>query len=277
MGNDMALRISAQASGTLQARLVQWFDMVSQRHRAPHPRPAPHRDAWISLVSLLGLAVWDMAGLDLAMTRWIAGEESFPWRHDWLASRVLHDGGRILSAMLMALLVWDAMRPVVVGPSRSQRVRTVAVVLSSFMLVPLLKRFSATSCPWDLVEFGGQAAYVPHWWPFLTDGGPGHCFPSGHAVAAFAFFGVYFLWRDHRRHIARTALVAILALGMAFGWAQWARGAHFVSHTLWSAWLCWVIAALAAWRWPAVTSATESAGVDRSLVLLGWTEGSHEA
>lgn len=103
---------------------------------------------------------------------------------------------------------------------------------------------------------------MPHWLPGLVDGGPGHCFPSGHAVAAFAFFGVYFFWRARRPALARLALAGVFALGIAFGWAQWVRGAHFVSHTLWSAWLCWVIGALAFRLQPAPAGRSpESSGV----------------
>jgi membrane-associated PAP2 superfamily phosphatase len=29
----------------------------------------------------------------------------------------------------------------------------------------------------------------------------------------------------------------------AFGGAQYLRGAHYPSHTLWTAWLCWVLSA----------------------------------
>ena len=35
------------------------------------------------------------------------------------------------------------------------------------------------------------------------------------------------------------ALVAALPAGLLLGWAQQLRGAHYLSHTLWSAWICW--------------------------------------
>jgi hypothetical protein len=41
--------------------------------------------------------------------------------------------------------------------------------------------------------------------------------------------------------VARGALLAALALGLTFGFGQWARGAHFVSHDLWSAAICWFV------------------------------------
>jgi len=35
---------------------------------------------------------------------------------------------------------------------------------------------------------------------------------------------------------------AALAAGLVLGLAQQARGAHFMSHTLWSGWVCWCVA-----------------------------------
>lgn len=229
-------------------------------------RSASRRDAWIALAALLALLLWEASGLDLASTRWIATPQGFPWRDSLLTSRLLHDGGRGLAWLALALLVWDAFRPFAPGPSRAQRAQGIAIVLLALVFVPLLKRFSATSCPWDLAEFGGRVAYVPHWLTGVTDGGPGHCFPSGHAVAAFAFFGIYFLWRAHRPRAARVALTAVLAFGLIFGWAQWARGAHYVSHTLWSAWLCWVIAAAGARAWLTAAVGTPARAVTREAL-----------
>ena len=119
------------------------------------------------------------------------------------------------------------------------------LLLCAFALVPAAKRFSASSCPWDLSLFGGSALYAPHWSRWV-DGGPGHCFPSGHAVAAFAFLPLYFQWRAQRPALARAILAASLGVGALFGYAQVARGAHFASHIIWSAWLCWCIGVVAA-------------------------------
>ena len=98
-----------------------------------------------------------------------------------------------------------------------------------------------------------MARYVSHWQLGVPDGGAGHCFPSGHAVTAFAFLGLYFLWRGHNLPRARAWLATVAVVGRLFGAAQLARGAHYPSHTLWSAWLCWAlcVAADALFRWPA--------------------------
>lgn len=202
-------------------------------------------------LGLAALLLWEYSGRDLWLAHLYGDASGFAWRDAWATRTLLHDGGRWLSVLLLAGVALDARGTAQGAPSLRDRLYWLAVIVASLLLVPALKRFSLTSCPWDLAEFGGAAAYVPHWLPGVADGGPGHCFPSGHAVAAFAFFGLYFLWRPHRPRLARASLVATLVVGAAFGWAQLARGAHFASHTLWSAWMCWTVqsGAAAVRRW----------------------------
>ena len=84
---------------------------------------------------------------------------------------------------------------------------------------------------------------MPHWFMLTqSDGGSGRCFPAGHASAGFAFVSGYFAFRDTRASLARGWLAASFAAGLLLGLAQQARGAHFMSHTLWSAWVCWCTA-----------------------------------
>ena len=218
------------------------------------PTASPwRRDLGITLISLLLLLAWDFSGGDLAAARLFGGPGGFAARDTWWASTLLHDGGRwlawlVLGWLLLSALVSRAVQrsPIQPGPNQAERWFWIGVILVCALAVPALKRFSLSSCPWDLAEFGGVARYVSHWQPGLTDGGSGHCFPSGHAVAAFAFFGLYFQWRPYRPARARAWLWAVLWVGAAFGLAQLARGAHYPSHTLWSAWLCWALSALAA-------------------------------
>lgn len=202
-------------------------------------------DLGVALVGLLLLVAWEASGADMVVTRWFGSPEGFALRDHVFSQRVMHDGGRLLAWAVLALLVWDCWRPILPGPSRRMRAFGIGVVLALILAVPALKWASATSCPWDLAEFDGVAAYVPHWQLGVTDGGPGRCFPAGHAVAAFAYLGLFFQWRPHHGRLARALLWGVVLLGLAFGSAQLVRGAHFVSHTAWSAWLCWCGAALA--------------------------------
>ncbi|WP_280154813.1 phosphatase PAP2 family protein [Piscinibacter sp. XHJ-5] len=199
------------------------------------------RDARIAAVAGGLLVLWDASGWDLAVVRWFGDAQGFAWRDAWFTSGLLHEGGRVLAWLVLALLALDAQRALIAGPSRSERRHWLLVSLACLVLIPALKRFSHTSCPWDLVEFGGVAAHVPHWWIGVRDGGPGHCFPSGHAVAAFGFLPGYFLWREARPRLARAWLAGVCLAGLLFGAAQLVRGAHYPSHSLWSAWLCWVM------------------------------------
>ena len=218
--------------------------------RAGHPRG--RQDATVTLVSLLLLLLWDASGLDMAAASLFGSAAGFEATNSFLLSRVMHDGGRLLAWLLLALLLLAALRAAagadaVAGvPGRAERWRWIGVTLLCVVAVPALKRLSSTSCPWDLAAFGGAAQHLSHWRWGVPDGGAGHCFPSGHAVAAFAFIGQYFLWRDVNARRARIWLLTVLVTGAVFGLAQLARGAHFPSHTLWSAWFCWCLCAGAA-------------------------------
>ncbi|HEY0856970.1 MAG TPA: phosphatase PAP2 family protein [Albitalea sp.] len=199
------------------------------------------RDAAVTLMAAAALLLWDLSGWDIAVVRWFGAAQGFAWRDAWLTSTLAHQGGRALAWLALAALAFDTLRPLVAGPSRRERARGLSATLACLLLVPALKQLSHSSCPWDLAEFGGVARYVSHWQWGVGDGGPGRCFPSGHAVAAFAFLPGYFVWRVHRPGLARAGLGAVLVAGMLFGAAQLARGAHYPSHTLWSAWLCWLV------------------------------------
>ena len=194
--------------------------------------------------SLLCLLAWDASGLDLVLAHWFGTTQGFALRDHWLFTTVLHEGARRLSWLLvvgLSLAVWWPVG-VLRQLDRWQRLQLVVSILLGLALVVAIKRISSTSCPWDLAEFGGLARYVSHWRFGLVDGGGAHCFPAGHASAGFAFVGGYFVLRDRAPRAARIWLAAALAAGLVLGVSQQMRGAHFMSHTLWTAWLCWTVA-----------------------------------
>ncbi len=224
------------------------------------------RNLLITLALLALLLCWEAGAGDMTLARWYGDASGFALRDHWLLRRVLHDGGRWLSALaLLGVAAWSALGDARVM-ARRRRWAWSAVVLLCLITVPAIKRLSSTSCPWDLDDFGGTAMYVPHWMLTLADGGPGHCFPSGHAVAAFAFLPLFFQWQQTRPHAARLLLVLTIGAGLLFGWAQLARGAHFPSHTMWSAWLCWALGATAA-RWLGAESGAAFGAVPSAAVL----------
>jgi membrane-associated PAP2 superfamily phosphatase len=125
----------------------------------------------------------------------------------------------------------------------ARRLQLAITPMLAVLAVSALKAISATSCPWDLTVFGGVARLVSHWTAAGGgDGGPGHCFPAGHASAGFMFIGGYFVFASDAPRIARAWLLSALTAGFVLGGAQQLRGAHFMSHTLWTAWICACVA-----------------------------------
>jgi len=98
-------------------------------------------------------------------------------------------------------------------------------------------------CPWDLVHYGGDRSYHS----LLDFSGyaraKGRCFPAGHASAAYAWFGFYFFALRYFPRYRWPVLGLVIMFGLVFGIGQQLRGAHFLSHDLWTAWLCWITAA----------------------------------
>jgi membrane-associated PAP2 superfamily phosphatase len=194
-------------------------------------------------------------GLDFSVARAFAeaGNGGFPLRNEALLARGGHIGLRwlALSIWLSAVALAVASGPVAaLRPWRSSLIFFSVAAIVSAAAVTALKTLSAHSCPWDLDVFGGTA----HWFPLLgrpdAAAGPGHCWPGGHASGGFALLAGYFALRDSHRAFARVVLALALALGLLMSFVQIARGAHFLTHNLWSLWIAWLasFAGYLAWR-----------------------------
>jgi membrane-associated PAP2 superfamily phosphatase len=187
------------------------------------------------------LLLWDASGLDLPLAQAMGTPAGFPWRDNWFLVNVMHQGGRAAGWALFAALLVAIPRPfgALRRLGRRDRAQIVIAALASVALVTVFKSANSTSCPWALRDFGGAARYVSHWSWGMRDGGGGHCFPAGHASAAFAYLGGYFAWRRAAPSIAWQWLLGAARAGVARGLAPQWRGAPVKSHTLWTAWLCW--------------------------------------
>ncbi len=224
-------------------------------------------DAWVAAVALIALMAWEASGLDLPLARLYGSAAGFAWRDQWLTARLLHDGVRVVGWLFLALLVLSVWRPRLLVPElpRRERLLWIGTTLLCIALIALIKRSSATSCPWSLAEFGGGAGrYVPHWLLGIRDGGPGGCFPSGHASTAFSLLPGWFALRAYAPRAARVFLAIVLAVGFALGWVQMMRGAHYLSHSLWTAWICLAVSGLT-WHGVRAGSAMAQPGLSRSL------------
>ncbi len=195
---------------------------------------------------MLGLLVWDASGLDLTVERWFGDAQGFHLKSHWFFAQVLHEGGRWVSAAAIVAVLINVFRPWSFARemNRATRIWWFAVVVICLLLIPTLKQLSTTSCPWDLAEFGRSASHVSHWAFGVNDGGPGRCFPSGHASAAFSLLGGWFALRGTSPRAARHWLTGVWVFGALFSMAQSVRGAHFPSHSMWTAWVCFTTSAL---------------------------------
>lgn len=184
------------------------------------------------------LAIARLLYFDNANLRWIGSG-------NWWVETVLHTGGRWFVRMLVALaaLMWllGHVRPELRSMRRTAAYFVVAVVLS-VGIVGLLKTVTNVDCPWNLIPFGGRFPFVHLFADRADDLQRARCFPAAHASSGYALLALYFVWRERSRPLATLGLALGLATGILFGIAQQSRGAHFLSHDVWSAFIVWVIA-----------------------------------
>jgi membrane-associated PAP2 superfamily phosphatase len=235
-------------------------------------RPAPAIDAgvagvrptrmssarWIGLALFLTfplLIIWiEMCtdiDLRLADAAFDPQRRIFPWREAWIADTFSHV---VLKRMLVALAIAFVLAALgdLVAPRRWSWLRRyqIRVVALSAVLVPLsialLKQSSDSHCPWDLARYGGSEPYVRLMQVLPVGSEPGHCLPAGHASSALWLISLAVFFLPARPRAAMGVFVSMMGFGFSLGWLQQLRGAHFLTHTLWSVWIAvFLVAAIA--------------------------------
>jgi len=203
-----------------------------------------------SAVLILWLGQYTDIDLRLADMVFDRARGVFPWQHAWFAEQFNHV---ILKAILSCLAgaavvfaAWDCWRPQLHwAPAQRLGMRVLGMsAISVPVVVSLLKRASSSHCPWDLQRYGGSAPYIRLLELMPAGVDPGHCLPGGHASSALWLIALSAFWwpEQPRKALAVGALAMAFALGVGF--VQQLRGAHFLTHTLWSAWIaCAVVMA----------------------------------
>lgn len=201
---------------------------------------------WLALqaagLALAALAIWLLArsGLDFRISALAYSPEArgFPLKDAWLLAVLGHS-----ALKYFAVGVWCALLVVAAASPRWRlpALHAFAGIALAAFAVAGLRELSAHSCPWDLAQFGGTAQWFPVFGEVPAAPGPGRCLPAAHASTGFALFALYFALRDEQPRLARWALAAAWVLGLTAAAVQVARGAHFVSHGLWTAWVAWAL------------------------------------
>ena len=200
------------------------------------------RRLWaLTLLFFVLLLLWDATGFDLPLARWSGSPQGFALRQQPLFVLLSHELPRMAGAALLLALLVGVFKPwgFLCRLAPGERWQLWLSIAGGALAITVLKRLNHTSCPWDLAEFGGVARHVSHWLWGVRDGGAGHCFPAGHASTAFAYLAGWFVLRRSAPRAAGRWLLGALLAGMVLGLAQQMRGAHYMSHTLWTAWICW--------------------------------------
>lgn len=210
----------------------------------PFKLNASWRRMLLSAICMLLVFEWTPLDVWLADGYFVAGK--FVGDGNWWLEVFSHKWVK-WSVILLALMVWARVLAGHFSPRwQNDRRRWLAVGIAMLLApaaVGILKHFSATHCPWDLERYGGTAPYVKllEWTPVAE---PGRCFPAGHATSGFTLFGAVLFWRGRNPRAANLSWWFAFTAGFILGWGQQMRGAHFLSHTLWSAWVCWAVCLL---------------------------------
>ena len=187
--------------------------------------------------------------LDLTIARWFFDDARriFPLTNEWLLKTLLHDAARTTSAVAALALLGVTLTSWVISQPRSVRAHREVLLFASIATlvaaasVGALKHFSSHACPWNLAIFGGSAVYHPLLGADVGAPGGGGCFPAAHPLAGYAWLAVGFALYPSAHRRAWQSWALAFGLGTLFGAVQIARGAHFLSHVLWSAWVVWAV------------------------------------
>ena len=217
----------------------------------PAPRSMPR--FWTShallpaLLFAVAVIIFETTTLDITLANHFYDFTTQQWPHkdSWWSSQLIHEYGRrmivlfFLISVVVLILSWLRAG---MKPYRRPAAYMALVLLIGPAIVSSGKHLSNTDCPWDLDLYGGDRPHVRLFEDRPDTLPAAQCFPGGHSSGGFALLGLYFLFRKRNPRLARLGLTIGLAVGGLFAFGQEARGAHFLSHDLWSAFICWFTA-----------------------------------
>ncbi len=196
---------------------------------------------------LLALLV-ELTGIDLLVADYLYAWEGGSWtlKEAWLTSTLIHKVGKHLSLLIALLLLVALLQSYVTQKLQLWRRELVYLLCAaggSSALIGLLKSLNHASCAWDFSRYGGKTEYATVFHELLHGSGA-DCFPAGHASGGYAWVALYFLGVHLQSRWRWAGLAFALSVGLIFGISQQLRGAHFISHDLWTLGICWFFSLL---------------------------------
>lgn len=172
-----------------------------------------------------------------------AALHQWPYKESWLVKTVLHNGGRYFIYMIAAGMVFCLLLSFrstsVFHVYRRHLIFLLIASINGPIIIVFLKNHTHIYCPWNLTLFGGDKPYVRLFDYAANNLSVGHCFPAAHAGAGFTFISLYFFFIMVKQEYKLYGLYFGLILGTVFGVSQQMRGAHFLSHDVFSLAVCW--------------------------------------
>lgn len=199
---------------------------------------------WLPLI-LAGVSLYALqhSSLDLWLAdKWYALEgHQWAWRKAWISYDLIHHYGKqgIISIGVLVLVM-------IVLSNLQKGLRMwrmpMTYLLTTMVVVPstiaTLKKLNTAICPWDVSRYGGSLPYLHTLDYQFGLVKAGQCFPSGHASGGFALLAIYFAGLMFFKRPAWLLLPGFL-VGTMFALGQQSRGAHFLSHDIWTLSICW--------------------------------------
>lgn len=203
-----------------------------------------HHLFWPLTTFAFAAAIMEISMFDLLFADSLFRLEGLQWalKDHFITSTLLHDGAQGLSKVIALLLLVIALTSPYnrhLRPYRRGWWFLFASMASAAAIVSIGKQVTQIHCPWDLTRYGGVWPYVSLFETLPVDVEAGRCFPAGHASAGYAFLALYFFALRYQPDKRWLGLVIGIGMGLIYGFTQQLRGAHFLSHDMWTLAICW--------------------------------------
>lgn len=197
------------------------------------------------LFCLISALICQYSGLDLSLANYFYDNEqqTWPYQTGWLTQTILHDGAHDVIVSIFIAILTFFIATLFLPKLKPYRRTTGFILLASLtgvILVGIMKDSTHIYTPWDLQEFGGLYPNIRLFDPVSDNLPVGHAFPAGHASGGYALVSFYFAARIHLDRYRFHLLYAALAAGLVLGVDQQIRGAHMISHDLFTLAICWL-------------------------------------
>ena len=200
---------------------------------------------WTLAFALFMMLIYPTFDLDFHLSNLFfdAQQQRFTLRGHPILNVWLHTGIKwvmVCVALVSLALAISAHWLVKLKPYQSALFWVFIGMVLSTSAVAILKHDSMHACPWDLTIYGGDSPFFDLFKNPPAGTKSGGCFPAGHPSGGFALIAFYFAFRRYRARFAGAMLWLGILMGLAMGLVQIIRGAHFLSHVLWSGWVVWL-------------------------------------